>query len=502
MVLLLTLTLSTFLWKQDVYGATPFFNAAKLFFEERLIYAGFALWHFSAQAARVVLPSVSSKEDALARAIPVLTYHRLELTGEGGNVTFFNFMDQMETLYAHGWRTITLSDYQAFMRGEKSLPEKSFLITFDDGAQQSFYPTDPVFRVLGFTAVQYVIVAGSETKESVYYLSPEQIRHMLKNGRWEIGSHSYDAHRPYTTDAQGSGGTFYADKLWLPEEERLETDEEFRTRVSNDLRLSKEALEAAYGVPIRTFAFPFGGESGVETARNFPEGEEITVEEASKWYELGWVQTERKEYTLNYPAFPSFLQLRIHVEYDWDGEELLRVMENSLPKSLPFVDDMAEDQGWLASWGEVHTGDGLLLKAKPKESGASTLLDGSRLWHTYAMEATVEWSHGYAFLLGSASAAHTYRSCVFGAGEVQLQDTRERETTVLTKRADPNIQYGNEVRLGMRVESDHITCLYNGENVLTVSGVAASQGGVGVQTWSSVLGQAELAVRHLFVEEL
>jgi peptidoglycan/xylan/chitin deacetylase (PgdA/CDA1 family) len=39
------------------------------------------------------------------------------------------------------------------MKGEKILPKKSFLLTFDDGRKDSFYPVDPVLKKLNYNAV-------------------------------------------------------------------------------------------------------------------------------------------------------------------------------------------------------------------------------------------------------------------------------------------------------------------------------------------------------------
>jgi peptidoglycan/xylan/chitin deacetylase (PgdA/CDA1 family) len=501
---LLVLTAYTFVSKSAVYGSTPFFSATRLFAEEQIIQGLFAVRHYSTQmlgAAAVPLLRGGRAEasQGIARALPVLTYHRIAVTDDSANVTIRNFMDQMQTLYENGWRTITLKEYEAFMRGEINLPEKSFLITFDDGAQRSFYPTDPVFETLGFSAVQYIIAAASEADGSSYYLSDEQIDHMLSRGRWEIGSHSLDAHRPYQTDAQGGTGIFYSDKLWLPELQRLETNEEFTLRVRNDLAESKRLLETRYGVPVTTIAFPFGGEAGIAGAKNFIDGERITIEEASKIYDIGWTQGERKEYTFVYPGHAGFMHERIHVDFDWDGERLLQVLENGLPKDLPFEDTMEEDAGWLSSWGQVRAGGRLVLNSNSNENSASSILDGTLLWRTYAVEARADWSKGYAFLLGSAVDERTYRACAFAQGEVQIQDTSGGETAVLAKVEAP-VAYGSGVRLGMQIEDDTIRCLYDGVEIAAATGVVAREGGVGVQTWDPV-GEAELIITDYRVVE-
>jgi len=501
--LLILLVFGTFSYKAYAYGSTPFFHSVRLFGESLALSTYVTMQHYaSGQFAAAALSDKgvpAPEEQPAARAIPVLTYHRITLVDDGtSNVPFNHFVDQMETLHRNGWRTITLSEYEQYMRSEITLPEKSFLLTFDDGAQQSFYPVDPVLRVLNYNAVNYIIVAGSNTKNSSYYLSPAQIHHMLDTGRWEIGSHSFDAHRPYPTNAKSAEGTFYSDLLWLPDENRRETESEFRARVAEDLIHAQASLEQEYDTPIRTFAFPFGGETGVGSVHNYPGGPDVTIAEAEKVYDIGWVQTERKEYTYNYPQDFSFLGQRIHVDHDWDGEKLLQVLENGLPKELPFTDDMQVDRGWLQSWGDVRIGDVLRLHASESESSASTLLDGSRLWRSIDFSTTVNWHTGSMFLLGNARSAKTYRACAFSDGSVSVLEVTDGKRTTLARANNDLISYGDATRLNMTITENAITCSY-GDTVVARASIPARTGGIGIQTWDATLGAADATITKVSV---
>jgi len=491
----------TFGWKQANYGRTPFFNSVGLIVEELAVGAVFNIRHSFGDLAALAAPKKAQAEQTDARAIPVLAYHRIALTEEGGQLTLLRFMDQMETLYRAGWRTITLDQYEQYMQGKLALPERTFLITFDDGAQQSYYPTDPIFRTLGYHAAEYVIVAGSETPKSIYYLSPEQIHSMLATGRWEIGSHSFDAHHPYPTDPNGGTGIFYTDKLWLPAEGRLETNDEFLKRVHDDLVNSREALEARYGVTVDTFAIPFGGETGHQAADNYPDGSDVTLSEASKLYDFVWLQTNRKDFTYNYPAHASVISERIHVDYDWNGNALKTFMEGGLPKNLPYADNFALDSGWRSSWGNVQPVGSLELSAKPGDTSAGSVLDGSLLWNTYQAEASANWEQGYALVMGAVQNALTYRSCSFSPGEVEIHETTNGNTSTLAKRKAPIVAYGQNVKLGIRVEANSISCLYNGVLLLSTQ-TGSNQGGVGIQTWAREPGTAHLVVSNFLAQPL
>ena len=83
-----------------------------------------------------------------AQSIPVLTYHGLPSEGEG-SVNFDSFVSQMMALKEAGWKTITLKQFESYIKGEdEQIPDKSFLLTFDDGRKDTYYPVDPVLKNL------------------------------------------------------------------------------------------------------------------------------------------------------------------------------------------------------------------------------------------------------------------------------------------------------------------------------------------------------------------
>lgn len=506
-VLVMTVAVSTTITaKKWLFGSTPFIYSFELAAIYVLDSVRAEVAHLSRRAlagaafARFGAPTTSAASGQAARAVPVLTYHRIVSDmSDVNNVTKSLFADQMQTLYDAGWRTITLEEFQAFLAGEHDLPEKSFLIAFDDGAKDSFYPVDPIFRALGFEGVSYIIVEPSKTRESTYYLAPEEIRRMLATGRWEIGSHSYDGHRPYAVDAQGAPGIFFSSRLWLPNERRVETPEEFKARVRDDLARSKAELETTYDVPIETFAFPFGNETNIDGVENFPEGAHLTVEEAARIYEIGFVQTDTQKYSYNYPGIEPFLARRIHVHHDWDGARLLRELEKGAPKTLPFEDDFADDRGWLPAWGSLERGrNNLVITADPGASSASTFLDGSALWDDYSFDAALTWESGHVLLLADVVDAKTYDACAFGDGVVRIQSTSSDETRVLAEARDERMTYGENVQLGIRVHDSVIECLWNYGSVVEAY-ERDRMGGVGIQIWNPALGTAQLQVSAIIV---
>lgn len=514
---------ATYSAKMDLFGTTPFFytiNVGSRYALESLM-AGIGKSRLFASAAGA-FGSESGRADDGSRAagIPVLTYHRVvEDANDVNNITVSRFREQMTTLKDAGWHAVSLTDFEAFMRGEKELPEKSFLLTFDDGAKQSFYPVDPILKSLGYHAAIYIIVESSYTPESTYYLSPEEIRWMLKTGRWSIGSHSTDGHRPYPTSADGGEAIFFADRIWNADAGRIETPEEFETRVQRDLADARTSLEKTYGVPIDTFAFPLGNETGIRGANNFPEGAEITERTARTLYTWGFVQTNNQDYTFNFPrtttahfnpSFPftserlasDFLVHRIHVDYDWDGARLLSLMENGRAKTLPYEDDFLTNRGWISAWGSLETGrNNLQIAAEPSITSASTFLDGTALWNAYSFDASVNWNGSHLSILADVVDSKTYHSCAFSEGVVRLQRTIDGETTTLAEKQDSRIAHGTAVHPGIRVHGSVIECTWDFASIVEDYSRSFS-GGVGLQIWDPQPGTARVQVASVIARPI
>src|SRR5579872_3900847 len=205
-----------------------------------------------------------------AEAIPVLLYHGTPPEGNNNPPLPQNvFVDQMRALKNDGWQTITMDQFESFMKDGKPLPPKSFLLTFDDGRKESFYPVDPVLKDLGYHAAMFVITGfsfPSGGKTSTFYLSQTELQYMVDSGRWDLESHGAEDHALYDVPAATSTNGilptihqehFLSNKFWLPDQSRVETTDEFSARVTNDLTTSKDLLEKDFGKPVIGFAFPF-----------------------------------------------------------------------------------------------------------------------------------------------------------------------------------------------------------------------------------------------------
>ena len=108
-------------------------------------------------------PKVSS--DKLL-SIPVLSYHQIDNgcaptateCSAVDSVSQQEFYNQMNWLYQHGYRTITMPEYQAWVTGQNvNLPYRPILLTVDDGIANFYGPATPVLKHFGYNMTSMVV---------------------------------------------------------------------------------------------------------------------------------------------------------------------------------------------------------------------------------------------------------------------------------------------------------------------------------------------------------
>ena len=164
--------------------------------------------------------------------VPILLYHRISVSPIGSRyyVPPDVFDAQMKLLHDWGYQTIKIDMLLKAIEEGASLPPRPIILTFDDGHLDNYTTALPILQKYGFTGVEYLVVnfIGVEG-----YMNVDQIKELAAAG-WEMGSHSMNH--------------------WdLPKQEAVVQ----RSEVVN----SREQLEQTIGVPMLTFAYPFGAAS-------------------------------------------------------------------------------------------------------------------------------------------------------------------------------------------------------------------------------------------------
>lgn len=167
--------------------------------------------------------------------LPVLMYHYVRTVtdprdrlGYNLSVTPQDFERQMRYLAEHGFTTVTPDDLTAAFLGRRTLPEKSLLLTFDDGYADFYEQAFPIFKKYNLKATLFVVTSfvGDAGHR---YVTWEQIREMDRSGLVTIASHTL-THADVTKSK----------------------------KASVEIAESKKILEDFVGHPVTVFAYPYG----------------------------------------------------------------------------------------------------------------------------------------------------------------------------------------------------------------------------------------------------
>lgn len=422
-----------------------------------------------------------------AKSMIVLNYHGVfpNETNDSTAISYERFKNQMFTLKSNGYETISLNDTYAFLRGEKEIPDKSFLITFDDGIKDSYYNADAILRMLNYTAVMFVIVHPSleSTLNRSYQLNTSELHQMQDSGRWDLQSHSYNAHHNILIDANGSKGPFISNKEWFPNESRVETFEEYSNRVDTDYKKSKEILEKEFNKSIIAFAFPFGeGEFN-----NNKTDDRILFDIGKKTYPLMFYQFI-EESTLNFRGnyinknqnFYAIKRLSIAT---WSATRLFSEMEASHPLSLPYSEkDNNNTYRWTTLWGKRgnETDKINVYGDNPNKTfgGGAVYLDGSYLWTNYTFSEIVEGNYTALSLMARFKEYQNHVECHYTKSSVSIANFQKENSTEIAHVYDQKINVSD--KLSISVIGNNVSCYIN-DNLSIEHAVEGldSSGGVG-----------------------
>lgn len=135
----------------------------------------------SAQASSQA--AASSQPVQMTGKVPVLMYHSLQYDPSNPNnsarIKAEDFAAQMKWLHDNGYTALSLDQlYQGFSSGS-GFPQKSVVLTFDDGYNDLYTNGYPVLRQYGFAATVFMI-SGDVDKPG--YLTSDQLKVMSADG--------------------------------------------------------------------------------------------------------------------------------------------------------------------------------------------------------------------------------------------------------------------------------------------------------------------------------
>ena len=179
------------------------------------------------------------------QTVPVLTYHKFSRdVRDAMTVRARDFEAQMNYLEQNGYKVVGLERLYRYMLATERLPEKSVVITIDDGWRSFYQLGYPILKKHGFPATLFVyteLISGSSIT-----LDWNLIEEMARNGI-DIQAHS-KTHRNFNERFPGESA-----------------DQYFRS-LKTEIVGSAEIIDRRVGKKVRFFAYPYGEQNSLAAA--------------------------------------------------------------------------------------------------------------------------------------------------------------------------------------------------------------------------------------------
>ena len=204
--------------------------------------------------------------DQTAQVI-IFCYHRLvdKVRYPGTEIKPADFEAQMKMLKDHGITVIGMQDFLAWRRGEKNIPARAAIISFDDGWKSQYEVAWPILKKFGYPVTMFIYTEGVRGGKlgGGEAITWEQLADMRDNGV-DIQAHSathQDLREGHRIAIPAEGGKRTYKSLHGAEYEQW---------LQNEVVGRKQLLEQRLAIKVNCFAVPFGNynEHVKEMARN------------------------------------------------------------------------------------------------------------------------------------------------------------------------------------------------------------------------------------------
>jgi peptidoglycan/xylan/chitin deacetylase (PgdA/CDA1 family) len=242
---------------------------------------------------------MTQKTESFASSVPVVMYHHVSPSGGPLTISPENFESQMNWLASNGYVTLTADEFALFLCGAP-MPDRSVLLTFDDGYLDNYVHAHPILMRYGLNALMF-LVTGRVHDDAVR--SIETLRARPSNTHRVCEQLVQDGHADKVTvrwsevELMRAAGTFefhshtHSHLRW----DQLCTDSVGKyQQISADIEQSNEILRKRLGAGSRHLCWPEGyfdadyidaakaaGFQYLYTARNFqrnvPEGDPLRI---------------------------------------------------------------------------------------------------------------------------------------------------------------------------------------------------------------------------------
>ena len=199
--------------------------------------------------------SFGKSEDSIE--LPIIMYHSILKSQKGTFIVHPDtFENDLKYIKEKGYSTITMTDLINYVYYDIAIPDKSIIITFDDGYYNNLSYVVPLLHKYDMKAVVSIVGSftdtytnSNEANPNYGYLRWKDISDLMTDGCIEFQNHTYNMH----SDVGRRKG---CKKIWG------ESTDEYTELLSSDLNKLQEKFKQNCNeyVP-NTFTYPYGAVS-------------------------------------------------------------------------------------------------------------------------------------------------------------------------------------------------------------------------------------------------
>jgi poly-beta-1,6-N-acetyl-D-glucosamine N-deacetylase len=212
---------------------------------------------------------------------------------ETDSITGRRLVQFFDWLKGSGWTAVSLDDLAAAARGQRPLPDKAILITFDDGYKSLYTRVFPLLKVYRYPIVSSLVgiwmegeaggtvsYGGDRRVPRSNFISWAEAREMQASGLVEFASHSYSLHRGVQANPQGSMTPAAVTWRYDPATGHYEDDRQYAARIRADLMRSRALMATNLSRAPRAIVWPYGRYTGpgLEVAKQLGFSFSLTLE--------------------------------------------------------------------------------------------------------------------------------------------------------------------------------------------------------------------------------
>ncbi|MFV2057221.1 MAG: polysaccharide deacetylase family protein [Thiohalomonadales bacterium] len=201
----------------------------------------------------------------VAAELTVLTYHDIA-ANPGSNqfaVSRSMFVAHMDYLQEHGYRVLSLKELENIYHQKKAIPNKSVMLTFDDGLKSYYKFVVPVLKIYNFPSVASIVTAWvdgvnipAEYQHKI--MTWTQLREISKSTLVDVVSHSNNLHSMVLSNPQGNQAPAAVTRKYFLDNKDYESETFFRQRIHKDFNRSVERIKKELKHQPIAIVWPYG----------------------------------------------------------------------------------------------------------------------------------------------------------------------------------------------------------------------------------------------------